>query len=90
MKNHLKFYVLLAEGPGVARGKINFEEKKILKKINFPKKINLKKNIFDFFLAYVTPRPPLSVHNKFQPNRSSRLAGYREHIYECLVLLYRR
>ena len=32
-----------------------------------------------------TPRPPLSVHTKFQPNRSSRLAGYREHIYECLV-----
>ena len=26
---------------------------------------------------------------KFQTNRSSRLAGYREHIYECLVLLYR-
>ena len=31
----------------------------------------------------------MSVHKKFQPNRSSRLAGYREHIYECLVLLYR-
>ena len=29
------------------------------------------------------------VHKKVQPNRSSRLAGYREHIYECLVLLYR-
>ena len=41
------------------------------------------------FLAYVTPRPPLSVHKKIQPNRSSRLAGYREHIYECLVLFYR-
>ena len=25
---------------------------------------------------------------KFQTIRSSRLAGYREHIYECLVLLY--
>ena len=35
--------------------------------------------------------PPMSVHKKIQPNRSSRLAGYREHIYiyECLVLLYR-
>ena len=68
----LMSYLILAEGPGVARGKKNFE----------------KKNL-DFFLAYVTPRPPLSVHKKFQPNRSSRLAGYREHIYECLVLLYR-
>ena len=29
------------------------------------------------------------VHKQFQPIRSSRLAGYREHIYECLVLLYR-
>ena len=53
-------------------------EKKILKKKNF-----------EFFLAYNTPRPPLSVQKKFQPNRSSRLAGYREHIYECFVLLYR-
>ena len=52
-------------------------------------KKNLEKKILDFFWAYVTPRPPLSVHKKFQPNRSSRLASYREHIYECLVLLYR-
>ena len=60
-----QFYYKLAEGPGVARGKINFE-----------------KNLCH-------PRPPLSVHKKFQPNRSSRLAGYREHIYDCLVILYR-
>ena len=45
--------------------------------------------MFGFFLAYISTRPPLSVHKKFQPNRSSRLAGYREHIYECLVLIYR-
>ena len=45
--------------------------------------------MFEIFLAYVTPRPPRSVHKKFQPNRSSRLAGYREHINDCLVLLYR-
>ena len=32
----------------------------------------------------------MSVHKKFQPIRFSRLVGYREHIYECLVLLYRR
>ena len=61
-------------------------ENKILKKI-FEK--ILKKKIFNFFLAYIPPRPPMSVHKKIQPNRSSRLAGYREHIYECLVLLYR-
>ena len=73
---------LLAEGPGVARRKIIFE-KKMLKKKNFEKKNS------NYFIAYVTPRPPLSVHKKFQPNRSSRLAGYREHINECLVLLYR-
>ena len=30
----------------------------------------------------------MSVQKKFQPNQSSRLAGYREH--ECLVLLYRQ
>ena len=45
--------------------------------------------MFGFFLAYITTRPPLSVHKKFQPNRSSRFVGYREQIYECLVLLYR-
>jgi len=44
-------------------------EKKCLKK-NILKKIQI-------FLAYNTPRPPMSVHTKFQPNRSSRLAGYR-------------
>ena len=40
-------------------------------------------------LAYVTPRLPMSAHKKLQPIRSSSLAGLREHIYECLVLLYR-
>jgi len=52
----------LAEGPGVAR------EKKIGK--------NLGKKIY--FLAYSTPRPPMSVHKKFQTNRSSRLAAYTQ------------
>ena len=28
----------------------------------------------------------MSVHKKFQPNRSRRLAGYGEHIYKCHVL----
>ena len=74
------FYSKLAEAPGVARGKKNFEEKKFRKK-------NFEKKNFGFFLAYVPPRPPLSVHKKFQPNRSSRLAGYREHIYTN-VLFY--
>ena len=31
----------------------------------------------------------MSVHKKIQPNRSSRLTGYTQHIYEYLVLLYR-
>jgi len=41
-----------------------------------------------FLLAYNTPQLPVSVHKKFKPNRSSRLACYTQHIYECLVLLY--
>ena len=32
------------------------------------------------FLAYVTPKVPMSVRKKFQLIRSSRLAGQREHI----------
>ena len=39
------------------------------------------------FLAYNTPRPPMSVHKIFQQRRSSRLAGPM--FYDCLVLLYR-
>ena len=46
-----------------------------------------------FFLYCNTPRPPVIVHKKLQPNRSSRLAGYTQHIYiyiyERLALLYR-
>ena len=37
-----------------------------------------------------TPRLPMSVHKKFQSIRSSRLASFRDQMYECLVLLYRR
>ena len=33
--------------------------------------------------------PTMSVHKKIQSNRSSRLADYTQHIYECLVLFYR-
>ena len=32
-----------------------------------------------------TIRPPMSVHKKIQPIRSSRLAGYWWHINECLA-----
>ena len=54
-------------------------------------KMNKKfENIKYYFLAYVTPRLPMSVHKKCQPTRFSQLAGHRKHIYECLVLLYRR
>ena len=66
------FYVTLAEGPGVAR------DKKFLKKL---------KKLFRIFLAHYIPRPPLSVHKKFPPSRSSRLVGYNQPtIYTCLVL----
>ena len=40
-----------------------------------------------FFFAYVTPGFPMSLLKKYQPIWSSRLAGYREHINECVVLL---
>ena len=33
----------------------------------------------DIFFAYDTPRPPMSVYKKIQPNESSRLAGYTQH-----------
>ena len=47
----------------------------IWKKIYFQKKLN------QYILAYDdTPRAPMGSHKKFQPFRSSRLAGYREHI----------
>jgi len=36
---------------------------------------------FDFFSLNYTPRPPMSVHKKIQPNRTSRLADYTQHIY---------
>ena len=38
---------------------------------------------------FFTPGIPVGSLKKFQLIWSSRLAGYREHIYECLVLLYR-
>ena len=43
------------------------------------RRLAVKIFIFLIFLAYITPRPPMSVHEKFQPNRSSRLAGYTQH-----------
>ena len=47
----------------------------------FEQKKNFEKKNFEF-----TPVLPMSVHTLFQPIRSRRLAGQREHIYECLVL----
>ena len=54
---HNGLYLTLAEAPGIACGKKNFEEKKISKK-------NFEKTFLYFYLAYVTPRPPLSVQKK--------------------------
>ncbi len=39
-------------------------------------KKNVEKKNFEFF----SPWPPMSVHKKFQPIRSSHLAGYKEHM----------
>jgi len=76
IQNHmLRFHTRLAEGPGVAR----IKEKKLKKR----KKIS-------FRLAYVTPRLPMSVQKKFSPfGPAVWPASQREHIYECVVLLYR-
>ena len=43
--------------------------------------------MFDF-LAYNIPRPPMSDHKKFQPNRFSRLAGYTQHIYTNVLFYF--
>ena len=64
-----------------------------LKGLALPMTKNLEENkiekIFRFF-SLRHPRLPVSFHKKCQPFRSSRLAGYRLNMYECLVLLYRR
>ena len=72
------FLFKLTSGPGVARGNK-------IKNLKYLEEIER----FDFYLAYVTPRLRMSVHKKCQPVRSSCLAGYWEHVYECLVLFHR-
>ena len=50
-----------------------------------------KIDFFFDFLAYNNPRPPMCAHKKNQPNRSYRLAGYRQHIYiqmSCIIIIY--
>ena len=47
----------------------------------------LKKK-FEICLAFNTPRPPMSVHKKIQLNRSSSLAGYEQHIYKYMNVLF--
>ena len=39
------------------------------------------------FFLLMSLRATHECPQKFQPIRSSRLAGYREHIYECLIFL---
>ena len=53
--------------------------KKMFKKNFF---FNIFKNHLKEILIF------LSVHKKFQPNRSSRLAGYRQHIYSNVLFYY--
>jgi len=50
---------------------------------------DVEKKIEFYLSLYKTPWPPMSVHKKFEPIWFSRLAGYTQQIYECLVLLYR-
>ena len=44
------------------------------------------KKISNFSLAKNNPRPLMSVHKKFQPNRSSRLAGCRQQVLISVCL----
>ena len=64
---------VLAEGPGVARGK------KILKK-------KFRKKNFGFFLAYVTPRPQKISSQSVQPFVWPAIGNI--YIYDCLVIYY--
>ena len=68
-------FLYIAEGPGVARRRKieqQYEKNKGFKKIEFFKRMS-------------TPSHPCVSTKKIQPIRSSRLAGQREHTYECLV-----
>ena len=72
------FIYILTVGPSVARGKKNFKKRKLEKKFS------------NLFLAYNTPRPPMSVHKKFSPIGPAvwpAIAG--TYLYVCLVSLYR-
>ena len=64
-------------------------EKRIKKNyfLNLKKKFILGEKITFFNLCH--PQATHECLQKNQPFQSSRLAGQREHLYECLVLLYR-
>ena len=50
-----------------------------------------KKNIgkkISFFLAYSTPRPPMSVHTKYSAQSLMLLASYRQHIFANVLFYY--
>ena len=48
-----------------------------------------KKKIRDFFLAYITPRPPMSVQKNVSPIGPAVWPAIGNiFIYDCLVLLY--
>ena len=67
---------------GVARG-----IKKKMKKIRLKKLI--KKTILEYFQPMLPPGYPWVPLKKCQSIRSSLLSGPREHIYGCLVVIYR-
>ena len=63
--------MLLAEGPGIARGKKM-----------------LRKKIFKCFFILLHPLGHPWVSKKCQHIQSSRLAGYRQHIYTNVLFYY--
>ena len=80
MKNEYN-YMKLAER---AR-RCHVKKKYILKNLKIKKKVEKKSNLF----SLCQPQATMNATKKCQTIQSSRLGGYREHIYECLVLLYR-
>ena len=80
-----------------SKQKGQIKQKRICRKIKSKENILKEKNILDQkcieirkyrILAEGPESGKIKIKN-VQPNRSSCFAGYRQHIYECLVLLYR-
>ena len=53
--------------------------------------VAFEKKMLKKLIIFCLYHPPATheCSQKFQANRSYRLAGYTQHVYECLVLLYK-